>query len=220
MRRLSAILVGLALGIAGVPLFLAFNTFSEVPMVVQGSSLTALIEHTSLKNGVTAIITSFRPLDTFACLLVLLGSIVAVLSLTMEEKAIFGQKRRAYQSIVLSTITTIYFTFAIMFGIYLLAYGFDFPGGGIQAGVMMTASSILFFLAFGHKQFEEKLYPGYFLVGSVSGIILFVIGGLELTLWPSLAIRAGIFPQELGLAISVGAILSGLFWVLAQEEEK
>lgn len=215
MRYLRTLLMVLALGLAGLPIFMALKSFPVSPP--QESFSTQLSEQTSLKNGVTAMLTVFRPVETLGCLLGLLGSLVAILSLSSQETPP-SAKEQPYESVVLSVITSIYFPLGLVFALYLLLYGFNLPGGGIQGGIMLSACSILFFLSFGHQRFEDRFQPRYLLLFSSWGLLLFSLGFLGLTFIPALATPAGIMPLEVGLLISVGAVLVAIFWALAQEE--
>ncbi len=221
MRRWGTIPIILALSMVGLALFMALKTFSASPVqpsIWREAPLAPLVQQTSLKNGVTALLAAFRPLETLGCLLVLLGSIVGVLALTPQERTSTG-KKPPYESTTLSIVSGLFLPFCLVFALYLLLYGSSNPGGGIQGGVMLTACGILFFLAFGHRQFENKLHPHRFLPFGIWGLLLFSLAFLAINFLPALASPAGTMPMEVGLLASVGAILLALFWALAQEEE-
>ncbi len=222
MDLIRKTIVVLALCLSGMFIFMAINTFPGSKRDVYSNGqvyLAEMVEHTTLKNGVNGLITVFRPLETLGCLLVLLCGGISVQAVNARR-----EKKRweslPYESTVLSVVSGIFFPMCLVFALYLLGgYGFNVLGGGIQGGIMLTAGGILFFLVFGHKQFEVKFHAQEFLLFSLWGLILFCLGFLLINFVPALATPLGIFPMELGLLLSIAAILMALFWALAQEEE-
>ena len=217
MCRWRKIIVWLALFIIGLPLLFAVQTFPR-PVVFERMGFLLPLRQTSLKNGVVALLSVFRPLDTLAGLMVLLGGLMGVLALTGGKEKDY-KHRFPYTSSVLSIIMGIFFPLCLVFALYLLVYGFSMPGGGIQAGVMLSAAAILFFLTLGAKRFQKHFYSRYFLHFVSGGLLVFGAGFLLVSFRPALAGPLGILPLESGLAAAVGTILVALFWRLAREEE-
>ncbi|MBI5788453.1 MAG: MnhB domain-containing protein [Candidatus Schekmanbacteria bacterium] len=184
----------------------------------QESPLEVLQNMPPFKNGVSSLTIFFRPLDTLGSILVLSGGVIAMRSLISQEDT-KTKRGEIYESAVLSLITGAFFSLCFVFALYLLLYGNQHPGGGINGGIMAAAGSILFFLAFGHRVFAQKFHPEYFISLSAAGMLFFVTAFLCITFFPgSINMVSGLI-LGLGLLISVGVILTGLFWELAKAEK-
>lgn len=118
--------------------------------------------------------------------------------------------------------------FILMFGLYVQFHGDYGPGGGFQAGVIFAAGIVLFALVFGlraaRRAFEPRVLEalvalGVLLYGSV-GIVSMLRGGRfldynVLAQDPIHGQHAGILLVELGVGITVAAVMIILFFLFA-----
>jgi multisubunit Na+/H+ antiporter MnhB subunit len=68
--------------------------------------------------------------------------------------------------------------FAITFGIYVILFGTISPGGGFQGGVIVSATVVLLYLAYGYDVTRKAISPNVLKVSESVGAILFVCLGL------------------------------------------
>lgn len=122
---------------------------------------------------------------------------------------------------------------AQLFALYVLVHGHYSPGGGFQAGVILSATYILIALALGRDVLDRRVNEPLCLAIAAGGVLLYVTTGLlgmagggnfldysALPL-PVSAVRArylGILLIETGVAIAVAATMIGLFCRLADRE--
>jgi multicomponent Na+:H+ antiporter subunit B len=134
--------------------------------------------------------------------------------------------------IIVRTTSRIVIPFIQLFALYVIAHGHYSPGGGFQGGVILGASFILFAISFnldmalkrlGEKSTRFFCALGVFLYAGV-GIVCVLLKknyldysalasatGLEVAAARSL----GILFVEVGVAISVMAVMMGLYYTLS-----
>lgn len=124
--------------------------------------------------------------------------------------------------------------FIQIFGLYVIAHGDLGPGGGFQGGVILGASVILFVLAFGLDEARNRVKQwktdvlassGVLIYGGI-GVLCILAGGkyLEYDMLPFsdpiLASHLGIMGIEIGVGITVAAVMITLFIETARRDEK
>ncbi|MEM9554989.1 MAG: DUF4040 domain-containing protein [Acidobacteriota bacterium] len=116
----------------------------------------------------------------------------------------------------------------MLFGLYVQFHGDYGPGGGFQAGVIFAAGVVLYGLVFGLERtrrafpsdvIEAAIAGGVLLYGSV-GVVSILRGGNFLDYdvlaeVPSHGQHLGIILIELGVGITVAAVMLGLFLLFA-----
>ena len=116
----------------------------------------------------------------------------------------------------------------IIFALYVQFHGDFGPGGGFQAGVILSAALILYALVFGLDAAEQVIPPtvlrilaslGVLIYAGV-GIVTLFLGGnyLEYSVLGSTQIAGqhlGILLVELGVGISVFAVMLIIFFAFA-----
>lgn len=116
----------------------------------------------------------------------------------------------------------------MLFGLYVQFHGDYGPGGGFQAGVIFAAGVVLYGLVFGLEHtrrafsadvIEGAICAGVLLYGSV-GVVAMLRGGnfLDYDLLahdPHHGQHMGILLIELGVGITVAAVMMGLFLLFA-----
>lgn len=120
-----------------------------------------------------------------------------------------------------------------LFGLYVIAHGELGPGGGFQGGVILGASVILFIIAFGLdegvkriKQFKTDLlsYAGVLLYAGI-GLLCLMFGGnyLQYNVLPlsdpKFASQVGIIGIEIGVGVTVAAVMITIFIETARRDE-
>jgi multicomponent Na+:H+ antiporter subunit B len=136
--------------------------------------------------------------------------------------------------IIRRTVARLMIPFTQLFALYVIMHGEGGPGGGFQGGVILGASIILFVIVFGmeegRKRISEKLNIFLVSLGVViySGIGLFcmLIGGnyLEYNILPlgtpHHASELGILGIEIGIGITVSAVMTLIFFNTAARSRK
>ena len=126
----------------------------------------------------------------------------------------------AHSNVIRRTVAKILIPFIQLFGCYVIAHGEVGPGGGFQGGVILGASVIVYILVFGleegRKWIKQKtsdllVVGGALLYGGI-GILCLVLGGnyLQYNVLlpdPKLASHLGIIGIEVGIGISVAAVM-------------
>ncbi len=155
-------------------------------------------------NLVTAIVVTYRGLDTLGevSVLFLAATGVAVL-LRRGEKTAGNRRQRRHASEILTTGTALLTPFIVMFGTYIFLNGHLSPGGGFQGGAVIASAVLLLFLTYPDYRLKHRFLnflesisgAGYVLVG-ILGIVL-AGGFLDNRILPL---------GEFGTLLSAGAI--------------
>lgn len=130
--------------------------------------------------------------------------------------------------LVLRVIAKLLIPFILLFALYVQFHGDFGPGGGFQAGVIFGAGFILYALVFGVDTARNVIRPGIvrvlvgfglLLYGTV-GVISLFLGGtyLDYSVLAHDPVRGqhlGIFLIELGVGITVAAVMITIFFTFA-----
>jgi multicomponent Na+:H+ antiporter subunit B len=130
--------------------------------------------------------------------------------------------------LVLRVVSKILIPFILVFALYVQFHGDYGPGGGFQAGVLFGAAFILYALIFGlapaRRVFSSRmlafLVPFGVLLFAGTGIASLLLGSQYLDYDPLLANpiagqHLGIFLVELGVGITVAAVMVVVFFAYA-----
>ena len=120
-----------------------------------------------------------------------------------------------------------------MFGLYVQFHGDFGPGGGFQAGVIFASAFILHGLIFGLQRTRAVLSPTTLRFLMASGVLLYAGTGLVTMLLggdlldydvlahdPLHGQHWGIFAVELGVGITVTAVMVTLFYGFASKRNQ
>jgi len=135
-----------------------------------------------------------------------------------------GSDITTQKHVIRRTVAKILIPFIQLFGLYVIAHGELGPGGGFQGGVILGASVIVYILVFGldegRKRVTEKtsdllVSSGALIYGGI-GILCLLAGGnyLQYNVLlpdPKLASHLGILGVEIGIGITVAAVMITLF---------
>jgi multicomponent Na+:H+ antiporter subunit B len=157
----------------------------------------------NMPNAVTAIVVTYRGLDTLGEVTVLFLATAGV-GFFLKRKESRGSKRRP-GSEILKSGTDLLAPLIILFGIYIFIHGHLTPGGGFPGGVVIASAFLLMLMAYENFGFSHSLIN---ITESVSGIAYVMIGLAGLAL---LGIHHFLDPRWLntgiwGKVFSTGAV--------------
>ncbi|GIT53682.1 MAG: cation:proton antiporter [Pseudomonadota bacterium] len=134
---------------------------------------------------------------------------------------------------VLRVVTKITIPLILLFALYVQFHGDYGPGGGFQAGVIFAAAFILYALVFGTPAARRVVPPTLLRAVTALGLILFAgVGTVSqllgsqfldydaLAVDPLLGQHIGVFLVELGVGITVAAVMITLFLAFAGRQDE
>lgn len=134
-------------------------------------------------------------------------------------------------NLILRVIAKYLFPVIALFAFYVQFHGDYGPGGGFQAGVILSVAFILYALVFGLDTAEQVLSPDVLRVLASTGVLLYAGTGVVtmlfggnfldydlLALNPIEGQHIGIMLIELGIGITVSAIMLMIFFAFAGRE--
>jgi multicomponent Na+:H+ antiporter subunit B len=132
---------------------------------------------------------------------------------------------------ILRVISKLLIPYILIFALYVQFHGDYGPGGGFQAGVIFAAGIILYGLVFGLRAVERVIRPAWVEILIPLGVILYAGTGVLTMLaggqfleygvldhaWHELphGQHLGIFLVELGVGITVAAVMIAIFYAFA-----
>ncbi len=153
--------------------------------------------------------------------------------ISFKEKGLLMNDGTFQKQVIRRTIAKLLIPFIQLFGLYIIAHGKYSAGGGFQGGVIIGASVILYAIVFGiedsRKWVSQKLSDilnstGALLFG-VIGLLCAIAGGMYLEYSelikenPRLASYLGIYAVEIGIGITVTAVMITLFFETARRTD-
>jgi multicomponent Na+:H+ antiporter subunit B len=180
IKRLTLLL--LLAGLGSIFASLALNYVAD-----QDLNLTAsyYAEHTAKDIGaaniVTAIIVTYRGLDTLGEVTVLFLTAAIVGLVLAQEKSTreLPQRKLPPAGELLITGTRLLLPLILLFGAYVFIHGHLTPGGGFQGGAIVASAILLLLLSHPLQRFSHGLIA---VLESVSGVAFVVIGVLGILL--------------------------------------
>ncbi len=131
---------------------------------------------------------------------------------------------------VLQIVTKLLVPFVLLFSLYVQFHGDYGPGGGFQAGVIFATAFILHGLIFGLHRTRQVLSPTFLRIMMAVGVLIYLavgiaplfLGGnlLDYNVFADDPIRGqhwGIFAVELGVGVTVTAVMISLFYGFASK---
>ena len=138
---------------------------------------------------------------------------------------------------VIRVIAKLLIPYILVFALYVQFHGDFGPGGGFQAGVIFASALILYGLVYGLRAIQqiappkviEKLIALGLLIYGGTGVSCMLLGGnfldydkLDHHLFPGFLPHGqhlGIFLVELGVGITVTAVMTMIFYAFAGREQ-
>lgn len=207
----------------GVLLFLGFGMIPLLWGLQDAEQLSPVAEHYAVQgpgelgvaNVVTAVVVSYRGLDTLGEVTVLFiatAGVSLLLGLTRntatpekgaEEKKEEKLFERREGSELLQTGAGFLFPVLLLFGIYIFIHGHLTPGGGFQGGVVIASGVVLLMLSSSDRSLHHGLLHG---IEALSGAAYALIGLLGLWLAAGFLDPRFLPSGTFGDVISAGAV--------------
>jgi len=203
IKRFVALLLVLVLGTIFWQLLSGYQPDTELNLTGRYYA-----EHTATDLGaanvVTAIIVTYRGLDTLGEVTVLFLS-AAVVGLVLAGGLHRKTEKRQLTPIgeLLTTGTRLLIPLIMLLGVYIFVNGHLTPGGGFQGGAIIASGMLLTLLANPVRHFSHKLIAT---VESLTGIFYISIGALGLFLAGGFLDNRILPLGDLGELFSAGAI--------------
>jgi multicomponent Na+:H+ antiporter subunit B len=203
IKRLIALLLILVLGAIFWQLFSAY-----LPDTALNHTGRYYADHAAADLGaaniVTAIIVTYRGLDTLGEVTVLFLS-AAIVGLVLASGRQRKKKPHTLTPVgeLLTTGTRLLVPLFMLLGVYIFVNGHLTPGGGFQGGAVIASGVLLILLADPVKHFSHRMIT---LVESLTGFFYVSIGVLGLVLAGGFLDNRILPLGELGQLFSAGAI--------------
>ena len=180
-------------------------------------AVAANMTASGVEHPVTAVLLNFRGYDTLLEIAVLLLALIAILASGIDTTS---DRSRAVSSI-LQTLARLAAPLMIVVAVYLLWAGAFRPGGAFQAGAVLSAAAILLHLTGLLPSWQAPTLTLRWSLTAGFLIFLAVAAGLltqgALLQYPPAQAGMLILLIEVGLTLSLGLILAGLFLFLSRD---
>ncbi|GAB1260812.1 DUF4040 domain-containing protein [Aurantivibrio plasticivorans] len=188
-----------------------------------------------LPNMVTSVLASYRGFDTLGETVVVFAAMIGVLTLLgVRRNEDDGAPESGLQSHrVLHVVAKVVIPYVILFALYVQFHGDFGPGGGFQAGVIAAAAMILYALVFGLPLAQRVIGPKFLQILAPLGVLLYASVGLvsmlkggnfldynRLAHDPLHGQHYGIIIIELGVGVTVFAVMLSIFYAFASQAER
>lgn len=170
------------------PLMMEFRNPSQLNELAQ-TYVDGSVNELQMPNVVTAIVVTYRGLDTLGEVTVLFLATAGVGFLLKKRGSKPIPRRKGSE--ILQTGAAFLSPLIIMFGVYIFSHGHLSPGGGFQGGVVIASGFLLLAMANTEIHFSHRIIH---LTESLSGVAYVLIGLLGLLL---LGVNAFLDPRIL-----------------------
>ncbi|OHD71891.1 MAG: hypothetical protein A2W19_04255 [Spirochaetes bacterium RBG_16_49_21] len=143
---------------------------------------------------------------------------------------------RKTDDIIIRTVARILVPFIQIYALYVIMHGHYSPGGGFQGGVILGASIVLLLITHGlvetKKKIPEKAIAlfssmGVFIYAGIGVLCLLLFGNfldygklsVILNIPPAAARAMGILGVEIGVSITVMAVMISIFTSISTAED-
>lgn len=202
-KRILAILLLLGVGSIFMDLLLGYSPDLSLNTSAEFYATNTAAD-TGAANIVTAIIVTFRGLDTLGEVTVLfLTAAIVALVLQSDTARPARAKQRWPVGELLQTGTRLLVPLIVLFGAYVFINGHLTPGGGFQGGAVLASAVLLMLLADPARRFGHGLIAR---IESVSGLFYITIGVLGLFLAGGFLDNRILPLGEFGSILSAGTI--------------
>ncbi|MEO5366994.1 MAG: sodium:proton antiporter [Magnetococcus sp. WYHC-3] len=205
VNKLIVLLLLLGLGVIFTSLVVGFAPPQSLNVTSQYYAQNTVAE-TGAANIVTAIVVTYRGLDTLGEVTVLfLTATILGLVLSLGHARAQGAQRGTAVVVgeLLTTGTRLLIPLILLLGVYVFVNGHLTPGGGFQGGAIMASAALLALLSDPLKPFSHALISA---VESTSGLLYVIIGTLGIFLAGGFLDSRLLPLGELGALCSAGAI--------------
>lgn len=202
-KRILAVLLLLGIGFIFMDLLLGYS-----PDASLNTSAAFYAQNTAADTGaaniVTAIIVTFRGLDTLGEVTVLFLT-AAIVALVLHSDTVRPARADRGWPVgeLLQTGTRLLVPLITLFGAYIFINGHLTPGGGFQGGAILASAVLLMLLADPARRFGHGLIAR---IESISGLFYIAIGLLGLFIAGGFLDNRILPLGEFGSILSAGAI--------------
>ncbi len=138
------------------------------------------------------------------------------------------------EDVVIRTICRITIPFIQLFALYVIYHGSSSAGGGFQGGVIFASGFILFGIAYGIVDARERIRERVITILSSSGLYIYAGIGLLCLIFGGNYLAYGAIPLsletaevhkmmielvEMGIGLTVMAIMTSIFYDIGSREE-
>lgn len=184
------------------------------PVVALDLKVSENLAESGVTHPITAILLNFRSYDTLLEVAVLV--LAALVALTLRQSDEHPVANEFLPNPLLHACLKLFFPMIFLVSMYLLWAGSTQPGGAFQAGAVLAAAFVLFYLVGLKTQLAKN--ERYLKRGWIFGLAIFVLVGAVPLLqgqpfltYPDDHAGVLILLIELGLTLSIGWILFSLF---------
>ncbi|MDA3832226.1 MAG: hypothetical protein PF495_02405 [Spirochaetales bacterium] len=217
IKRLLIVLVLAAVGFGLFPLIWGIQD-AQLLSPVAAHYVKNGVQELGAANLVTAVVVSYRGLDTFGEVAVLFAATAGITMLlgagivNTEKKGSLkdsgarqpgSRRERRDGSELLKTGAALLFPMMFLFGIYIFMNGHITPGGGFQGGVVIASAVVLLLLAASDRSLRTGLLHA---AEALSGAAYAAVGLLGLWLAAGFLDPRFLPSGEFGAFFSAGAI--------------
>ena len=200
MRNFFIILLIAATGLMLYPLYEGFSGSTQLSELGAFYANPENITKVNSANLVTAVVVSYRGLDTLGEVTILFLT-AAIIAFFLKHSGVSRKLR--VNSEIFVTASNALVPVMILMGIYVFINGHLSPGGGFQGGAIIASAVILILLASPEKPFNTKFFAA---LESVSGLVFVVMAALGAALGSGFLDNAILPLGKLGSLLSAGAI--------------
>ncbi|OQX98331.1 MAG: hypothetical protein B6I20_11175 [Bacteroidetes bacterium 4572_117] len=200
MRNSFILILIVAFGIMLYGLFDAFSGNEQLSELAKYYAQKENIEKVQAANLVTAVVVTYRGLDTLGevTILFLTAAIIGFFLHNKEEKRFLREN-----SEIFITAAKLLIPIIILLGVYIFINGHLTPGGGFQGGAVIASAVILMILAFPEREFNSKFFT---YLESASGTIFVLLAALGAIIGSGFLDNAIVPMGTFGKLVSAGVI--------------
>jgi multicomponent Na+:H+ antiporter subunit B len=208
IRRAAVLLLLLGLGVVFVKLLLDHVPATELGLVATYYAVLGA-EETGATNLITAILVTYRGLDTLGevTVLFLAAAIVGLVLARGRSDGVAGETREMEAAPpvgeLLETGRDLLVPLILLLGVYVIANGHLTPGGGFQGGAILASAILLVLLTDPVRRFSHRFIA---VLESVSGLVFVGLGVLGIFLAGGFLDNRILPLGTLGEIFSAGAI--------------
>jgi len=183
-----------------LPLITGVLPLTELGMTAEKYAVDGA-EELGAANLVTAVVVTYRGLDTLGEVAVLFITTAGIGFLLRRKSLTTSNRRKASE--ILKSGTSFLLPLIIMLGVYIFTHGHLTPGGGFQGGVVIASAMVLLMLS------DINMYPDHNILTwleSLSGVFYLIMGILGLVFAGGFLDNRFLPLGEFGKIFSAGAI--------------
>jgi len=160
MKNIFTLIILLAFGFMIYPLVNSFKGNDQLPELGNYYAQPENITKVNSANLVTAVVVSYRGLDTLGEVTILFLT-AAIIAFFLKKQS--GKREVRENSEIFTTAGKVLFPLMIMLGVYIFINGHLTPGGGFQGGAVIASAVILIWKVFRVLCLLDLLHLGRWL---------------------------------------------------------